>query len=62
MCVKFDWCCVGVKKVGGSAPNQTQEWLTRISRWREDYPLVVPHHADNYFTTEAISELSRQST
>lgn len=49
------------EKGGGSAPNQTQEWLTRISRWREDYPLVVPHHADSISPQEAIVELSRQA-
>ncbi len=43
------------------APNQTQEWLNRISRWREDYPLVVPHHADSMSPQEVIVELSRQA-
>ncbi len=46
---------------GGAAPNQTQEWLNRISRWREDYPLAVPHHADSISPQEAIVELSRQA-
>ncbi|HCF28717.1 MAG TPA: biosynthetic-type acetolactate synthase large subunit [Cyanobacteria bacterium UBA11049] len=45
----------------GAAPNQTQEWLNRISRWREDYPLVVPHHADSISPQEAIVELSCQA-
>lgn len=49
------------EKGGGAAPNQTQEWLNRISRWREDYPLVVPHHADSISPQEAIVELSRQA-
>ncbi len=43
------------------APNQTQEWLNRINRWREDYPLVVPHHADSLSPQEVIVELSRQA-
>jgi acetolactate synthase-1/2/3 large subunit len=45
----------------GVAPNQTQEWLNRINRWREDYPLVVPHHADSMSPQEVIVELSRQA-
>lgn len=45
----------------GVAPNQTQEWLHRINRWREDYPLVVPHHADSMSPQEVIVELSRQA-
>jgi acetolactate synthase-1/2/3 large subunit len=43
------------------APNQTQEWLNRINRWREDYPLVVPHHADSMSPQEVIVELSQQA-
>ena len=42
-------------------PNQTQEWLNRINRWREDYPLVVPHPADSLSPQEVIVELSRQA-
>ena len=49
------------EKGSGAAPNQTQEWLNRISRWREDYPLAVPHHADSISPQEAIVELSRQA-
>lgn len=41
--------------------NQTQEWLNRINRWREDYPLVVPHHADSMSPQEVIVELARQA-
>lgn len=43
------------------APNQTQEWLNRINRWRQDYPLVVPHHADSMSPQEVIVELARQA-
>ena len=43
------------------AANQTQEWLNRINRWREDYPLVVPHHADSMSPQEVIVELARQA-
>lgn len=41
------------------APNQTQEWLKLIGRWKEDYPLIVPHHADSISPQEAISEIGR---
>lgn len=44
-----------------AAPNQTQEWLNRINRWREDYPLVVPQHAETLSPQEVIVELSRQA-
>ena len=43
------------------APSQTQEWLERINRWRQDYPLVVPHHADSISPQELIVELARQA-
>lgn len=44
-----------------AAPNQTQEWLNRVNRWREDYPLIVPHHADSMSPQEVIVELGRQA-
>ena len=40
---------------------QTQEWLHRINNWREDYPLVVPHHADSMSPQEVIVELAHQA-
>jgi acetolactate synthase-1/2/3 large subunit len=46
---------------GCTGSNQTQEWLHRINRWREDYPLVVPQHADSLSPQEVIVELSRQA-
>jgi len=49
------------QEIGCVAPNQTQEWLNRINRWREDYPLIVPHHADSMSPQEVIVELSRQA-
>lgn len=39
----------------------TQEWLERINRWREDYPLVVPSYPDSLSPQEVIVELSRQA-
>jgi len=43
------------------AENQTQDWLNRINRWRQDYPLIVPHHADSISPQEVIVELSHQA-
>lgn len=42
-------------------PNQTREWLARINRWREDYPLQVPQHSDSLSPQEVIVELARQA-
>jgi acetolactate synthase-1/2/3 large subunit len=44
-------------------PNTTatQDWLARIERWRKDYPLVVPQHADSISPQEVIVELGRQA-
>lgn len=44
-------------------PNgvKTQEWLARIARWREDYPLVVPHYSDSLSPQEVIVEIGRQA-
>ncbi len=42
-------------------PNQTQKWWERIDRWREDYPLVVPHYPDSIAPQEVIVELGRQA-
>ncbi|MES1024509.1 biosynthetic-type acetolactate synthase large subunit [Gloeocapsa sp. BRSZ] len=44
-----------------STPNQTQEWLNRINRWREEYPLVVPHHDHSIAPQEVIFEVGRQA-
>nr|WP_290227714.1 biosynthetic-type acetolactate synthase large subunit [Trichocoleus desertorum] len=41
--------------------TQTQAWLERINRWREDYPLVVPQYPDSLAPQEVIVELSRQA-
>ncbi|MBX9255026.1 biosynthetic-type acetolactate synthase large subunit [Desmonostoc muscorum CCALA 125] len=50
------------KEAGVKAtPNQNQEWLTKVNRWREEYPLVVPHHPDSISPQEAIVEVSRQA-
>lgn len=41
--------------------HRTQAWLERIERWKNDYPLVVPQHADSISPQEVISELNRQA-
>ncbi len=42
-------------------PNQTQEWLQRIDRWRRDYPLAVPSYPDQISPQEVISAVGRQA-
>ncbi|MEC4986099.1 MAG: biosynthetic-type acetolactate synthase large subunit [Oscillatoria sp. PMC 1068.18] len=39
----------------------TSEWLTRINRWRNDYPLVAPQYPDLLSPQEVIVELERQA-
>ena len=46
---------------GCENPTQTQAWLNRINSWKEDYPLIVPRHADRLSPQEVIVELSRQA-
>ncbi|ELR98103.1 acetolactate synthase, large subunit [Gloeocapsa sp. PCC 73106] len=41
--------------------NRTQGWLKQISRWKEQYPLVVPQHPDSISPQEVIVELGRQA-
>lgn len=41
--------------------NQTQEWLQRIDRWRQDYPLTVPAYPDCLAPQEVIVEVGRQA-
>lgn len=42
-------------------PEQTQAWRERIERWRRDYPLVVPHPAEQLSPQEVIVELRQQA-
>ncbi|MFM2064192.1 MAG: hypothetical protein RLZZ507_3863 [Cyanobacteriota bacterium] len=46
---------------GKTTPNQNQEWLNLINRWKQDYPLVVPHHADSISPQEVIVEVGNQA-
>lgn len=50
------------KETGVKAtPNQNQEWLNLVNRWREEYPLIVPHHPDSISPQEVIVEVSSQA-
>jgi acetolactate synthase-1/2/3 large subunit len=42
-------------------PNRTKEWLARIDRWRQDYPLQVPQYPDSLSPQEVIVELANQA-
>ncbi|MTJ08238.1 biosynthetic-type acetolactate synthase large subunit [Anabaena sp. UHCC 0253] len=44
-----------------ATPNQNQEWLNLINSWRQDYPLIVPHHADSISPQEVIVEVGTQA-
>ncbi len=41
--------------------ERTQEWLKRIDRWRQQYPLIVPQYPDSISPQEVIVELGRQA-
>ncbi|MBD3880837.1 biosynthetic-type acetolactate synthase large subunit [Phormidium tenue FACHB-886] len=41
--------------------NQTQAWLKRIDRWKQDYPLVAPVYPDELSPQEVIAEVGRQA-
>jgi acetolactate synthase I/II/III large subunit len=47
----------------GDTPDRDRHraWLNRIDRWREDYPLVVPHYADHLSPQEVIVEVGTQA-
>jgi acetolactate synthase-1/2/3 large subunit len=50
------------RETGEPAPQtQTQAWLNRINRWREDYPLEVPLYPDSLSPQEVISELGKMA-
>jgi acetolactate synthase-1/2/3 large subunit len=41
--------------------NQTQPWLERINRWKQDYPLVVPQYSDSMSPQEVINEIGKMA-
>jgi acetolactate synthase I/II/III large subunit len=42
-------------------PTLTHEWRQRIDRWKQDYPLVVPHYDDSIAPQEVIVEVGGQA-
>lgn len=44
-----------------NSPDGTKEWLAKINRWREDYPLVVSHYEDSIAPQEVVVELATQA-
>ncbi len=48
----------------GEKPNteQTSPWRKRLSRWKKEYPLLVPKNAQNLSPQEVISEISNFSS
>ncbi len=44
---------------GGTEASQTAEWLQRIDRWRQDYPLVAPEYNDILSPQEVIAKLGQ---
>lgn len=49
------------ESVGATETSQTAEWLQRIQRWREDYPLVVPIYQDSLSPQEVIDTLGKMA-
>jgi acetolactate synthase-1/2/3 large subunit len=45
-------------------PNyeQTQPWRKRLTRWRNEYPLLIPKSAQNLSPQEVISEINKYSS
>jgi acetolactate synthase I/II/III large subunit len=41
--------------------DRNAPWLNRIARWKEDYPLDVPHYADVISPQEVVVELANQA-
>ncbi|MDJ0713081.1 MAG: biosynthetic-type acetolactate synthase large subunit [Prochloraceae cyanobacterium] len=44
-----------------SFSGRTTEWLQRIDRWKQDYPLVVPQYRESISPQELLVELARQA-
>jgi len=41
--------------------EQTQAWRSRLVRWRNEYPLLVPKDASHLYPQEVIAEISAQA-
>ncbi len=44
-----------------SNTSRTKPWLEKINRWREDYPLIVPHPEEALSPQEVIVEIGNQA-
>lgn len=42
-------------------PSQTQVWLERINRWKQDYPLVAPEYPDSMSPQEVINQIGKMA-
>lgn len=42
--------------------EQTKSWRKRLSRWRTEYPLLVPRNTQNLSPQEVITELSKNAS
>jgi acetolactate synthase-1/2/3 large subunit len=42
-------------------PGQTEAWLNRVNRWKEDYPLVASEYPDVISPQQVLVELDRQA-
>ncbi|NCJ07755.1 biosynthetic-type acetolactate synthase large subunit [Synechococcales cyanobacterium C] len=52
---------LALARAAGATPSCTQEWLTRIQRWRQDYPLTVPCPMGQLSPQEVIVEIGKQA-
>ena len=50
-----------LKKEGNIDLEQVQAWRSRLNRWREEYPLLVPKNAKNLSPQEVISQISNNA-
>jgi acetolactate synthase I/II/III large subunit len=47
-----------LKQINKYNNSRTQSWLERITRWRYDYPLIIPKNAKSLSPQEIIGEIS----
>nr|YP_010835364.1 acetohydroxyacid synthetase large subunit [Cryptomonas gyropyrenoidosa]WFQ83039.1 acetohydroxyacid synthetase large subunit [Cryptomonas gyropyrenoidosa] len=47
-----------LRSLGKPAYDQTAPWRKRLSRWRSEYPLLVPRNTKNLSPQEVISEIN----
>lgn len=49
------------QQAGAPDPQQALAWRARVDRWRQDYPLSVPHPDQSLSPQEVIVELGKQA-